>query len=375
MKTFILVLIGLLFLTTEASAAPGRRTNPYLLVQPQIPSAPRSNQWIILTFPTNVSATFTVYQRDSLLPGTPWIVATNTATNSTMFLINKQIASRFFSTKANPISGKASVTLAWNPSTDPLVTNGGGYNIYYGGASAIYTNKVNAGRGTNVTISGLTTMASYFFAATCYSSSGVESPFSSEVSYKVPTNSWYTRTTTGRFPLAPSLALLAATNVMSTNAVLKGQVLNTGGDVPITMFFYGTDDAINDTNGYWDAIIVTGISSNTVSAPINGLVPNTQYYYIFAAINAAGMSITLPDLSFTTKASLALLSPRQAGNAPKGPTMKKAKKVIIEPTLPAEPPPLPPMPPMPAAPPTLKHSRTNSFSMLKPPAMLRQVDP
>ena len=45
-----------------------------------------------------------------------------------------------------------SVTLAWSPSTDPAVA---GYNIYYGGAHGVYTNKIAAGMATKVTISGL----------------------------------------------------------------------------------------------------------------------------------------------------------------------------------------------------------------------------
>jgi hypothetical protein len=77
------------------------------------------------------------------------------------------------------------VTLAWDPSTDPTVT---GYNVYYGEASGTYTNPVNAGNATNVTISGLVQGTTYYFAATTYASSDMEmeSPFSSEVSYQVP---------------------------------------------------------------------------------------------------------------------------------------------------------------------------------------------
>lgn len=78
-----------------------------------------------------------------------------------------------------------SVTLAWNRSPDPTVT---GYNIYYGGTSGTYTNKVSAGSATNATISGLVPGATYYFAATTYYSLSlsVESALSSAVSYTMP---------------------------------------------------------------------------------------------------------------------------------------------------------------------------------------------
>ena len=77
----------------------------------------------------------------------------------------------------------SSVTLAWNASTDPIVA---GYNVYYGGASRAYTNEICAGNATNATVFGLTPLTMYFFAATTYAASGMESPFSSEVSYTPP---------------------------------------------------------------------------------------------------------------------------------------------------------------------------------------------
>jgi hypothetical protein len=76
-----------------------------------------------------------------------------------------------------------SVTLAWNRCTNSTVA---GYNIYYGGASRAYTNEISAGNTTNATISGLVPGTTYYFAATTYSAAGLESPFSSEVSYLVP---------------------------------------------------------------------------------------------------------------------------------------------------------------------------------------------
>lgn len=77
----------------------------------------------------------------------------------------------------------ASVTLAWNPSTDPTIA---GYNIYYGGASYTYTNKISVGNATSVTISGLVPGTTYYFAATTYSASGLESAFSGELAYLIP---------------------------------------------------------------------------------------------------------------------------------------------------------------------------------------------
>jgi hypothetical protein len=64
----------------------------------------------------------------------------------------------------------ASVTLAWNKSTDPTVA---GYRIYEGVASHLYTNAITVGNFTNTTVSGLVNGTTYFFAATCYTTNGL----------------------------------------------------------------------------------------------------------------------------------------------------------------------------------------------------------
>jgi len=89
----------------------------------------------------------------------------------------------FFALLHSPLEAAQSVTLAWDQSTDPIVA---GYNIHYGGASQTYTNEVSVGLMTNAVISGLVDGATYYFAATAYTSLGVESPFSNEVSYTAP---------------------------------------------------------------------------------------------------------------------------------------------------------------------------------------------
>ncbi|HYG23235.1 MAG TPA: tandem-95 repeat protein [Verrucomicrobiae bacterium] len=76
-----------------------------------------------------------------------------------------------------------SVTLIWNASAD---TNVIGYNVYYGVASRTYTNRIDAGATTNLVVNGLLPGVTYYFAATAYNILGMESEYSSEVSYTVP---------------------------------------------------------------------------------------------------------------------------------------------------------------------------------------------
>jgi hypothetical protein len=75
------------------------------------------------------------------------------------------------------------VMLAWDPSSDPTVT---GYNVYYGSSSRNYTNVIPAGSATSATVSNLVSGVTYYFAATTYTATGLESDYSAEASYSVP---------------------------------------------------------------------------------------------------------------------------------------------------------------------------------------------
>lgn len=72
-----------------------------------------------------------------------------------------------------------SVTLGWQPSSDPYVV---GYKLYYGLASHDYTQVIDAGDSLTATVSNLVVGTTYYFAATAYNASGVESSFSNEAS-------------------------------------------------------------------------------------------------------------------------------------------------------------------------------------------------
>jgi len=152
-----------------------------------------------------------------------------------------------------------SVTLAWNASTDPSVA---GYNIYYGGTSGNYTNEICAGNATNATISGLVQGTTYYFAATSYASSGMESSFSSEVSYLVPMN----------VPIVNQPPTLNTITNLTINENAGLQTVSLSGI---------TAGATNEN----ETLTITAVSSNT------GLIPNPTVNYTNA--NTSG------NLTFT----------------------------------------------------------------------------
>jgi hypothetical protein len=151
-----------------------------------------------------------------------------------------------------------SVTLAWNPS---ISMNVAGYKIYYGLASGVYNNTISAGSSTNVTVTGLVEGTTYYFAVTAVDALGVESQFSNETSYSVPTNST---------PAAPPTLNPLSSLTINENAGL--QTVNLSGI---------TSGTANEAQ----TLTVTAVSSNP------GLIPNP-------AVNCTSLNAT-ETLSFT----------------------------------------------------------------------------
>jgi oxalate decarboxylase/phosphoglucose isomerase-like protein (cupin superfamily) len=141
-----------------------------------------------------------------------------------------------------------SVNLAWSPSPD---TNVVGYRVYYGVVSRTYTNMVDVGAATNATISGLVEGATYYFAATAYNVLGLESDFSTEVSYTIPG---------GGVNQAPTLNALSN---LTINEDAGLQTVNLSGI---------TSGASNEVQ----TLIVAASSGNT------GLIPNPTVTYTSA---------------------------------------------------------------------------------------------
>lgn len=115
----------------------------------------------------------------------PQILAGSRGSNYRVWLKNRFIRLLFLGIIFGRFSAFASanVTLTWSRSSDPIVA---GCKIYYGVASGVYTNVIDAGNNTSLTISNLISGATYYFAAATYSAAGAESALSSAVAYTIP---------------------------------------------------------------------------------------------------------------------------------------------------------------------------------------------
>jgi hypothetical protein len=79
------------------------------------------------------------------------------------------------------LSGEAraeQVSLAWDANTESDL---GGYKLYYGTASQAYSEVIDVGKDTQVTLNNLSQGVNYFFAVTAYDLQGAESDYSNEI--------------------------------------------------------------------------------------------------------------------------------------------------------------------------------------------------
>jgi len=105
-----------------------------------------------------------------------YIHLTGTRKTICFFLFLLFIVSIVFSGSGNC----AQVTLAWDRNTEIDLAR---YKIYYGTGSRVYNWFIDVGNFTSYTVTGLADGSTYFFAATAYDTSNIESTYSGEVSY------------------------------------------------------------------------------------------------------------------------------------------------------------------------------------------------
>jgi len=88
-----------------------------------------------------------------------------------------------YSSLGVPTIDAASVTLAWDPNSEPDVV---GYRLYYGKAMGNHEFMIDVGNQTTWPISDLEDGETYYFAVTAYNANGLSSGFSNELRYPEP---------------------------------------------------------------------------------------------------------------------------------------------------------------------------------------------
>lgn len=121
---------------------------------------------------------------------------------------------------ASPRVHAASVSLEWDPNTEPDLS---GYKVHYGLASGNYTTHLDVGNTVIKTINTLDDCKTYYLAVTAYDSYANESGYSNEVSTATPCSTQETIAT----PSAPSGPTHGTTGVAYTYTT-GGAVSSTG---------------------------------------------------------------------------------------------------------------------------------------------------
>jgi hypothetical protein len=155
-----------------------------------------------------------------------------------------------------------SLTLAWDRNTE---TNVAGYRLYQGTLTRVYTNVLNTGNATTASVTNLVGGVTYYFAVTAFNTAGLESDYSSEITFTT------TNIVTPNNP--PTLAALANLTV--------------------------NEDAGEQT------VLLTGISSGgenqaltvSASATPQSFISSIETVYISPRTTGTVSFVTAPDMS------------------------------------------------------------------------------
>ena len=199
-----------------------------------------------------------------------------------------------------------SVTLAWDASPDAGVT---GYRLYYGVASGTYTNSAAVGNVTSATLANLSDGVTYYFTATAYDSSGVESPFSNETSYTVsaassnatPTLNAISAVTINEDAMAQTVSLsgISSGSVNETQTLTVTASSSNPGLIPNPSVGYTSP---NPTGSLTFTPVANASGTATITVTVNDgqAANNTVTRTFVVTVNAVNDSPTLNTLSNVT---------------------------------------------------------------------------
>ena len=187
----------------------------------------------------------------------------------------------------------ATATAIWNSNPEPDIA---GYKLSYGGASGSYTTTVDVGNVTSYVLQ-VVTGQSYYFAIQAYNTSGMLSPYSTEIPFTAPLSG------------APTLVSLSPTagNVGTTVAISGSNFGSTQGTSAVK--FNGTTASPTSWSG--SSIVVpvpAGATTGAVGVTVGAVASNTLTFTVTAAApiltslsptsGTVGTSVTIAGANF-----------------------------------------------------------------------------
>jgi len=182
-----------------------------------------------------------------------------------------------------PVHANQSVTLSWNPNSDPSVV---GYRVYYGTASRAYTNSVDVGNVTTATLAMPSAGTTYHFAATCYDGFGDESDFSNETILSTPAT-----------PPPGVVAVAAATVTVVTNPATLAALPRVAGQFGVKLS--GASNQVYIVQASTNLVDWSPVATN--AAPFNFVATNANLPRQF--FRAVGAAVTTPAAGVLTAAT------------------------------------------------------------------------
>lgn len=184
----------------------------------------------------------------------------------------------------------AEVTLAWDPDS---ISDLAGYKIYYGTASGNYQTNIDVGNTTSFTLTNLTIGTTYYAAATAYTLSGLESSFSNEVAYTVPSCTYAISSSSASFAASGGTGSVSITTPSYCNWTTSSGIswigVNTGSGMGSGLMTYSVSPN-TDTVGRVGSLTIAG---NVFTITEDGVViPSTTYTLSVSKNGTGGGSVS-----------------------------------------------------------------------------------